>query len=200
MGVPVTALRSAVFFDRDGVLNRLVLNPATGEYESPWRAELMEMAAGAPEAVAALAGAGYLLFLVSNQPSAAKGKCRLQDLEDAHARLMASLGRAAPSITECYYCYHHPHGVVPALTRPCPCRKPSPHFLLKAAADHGVDLTRSWMIGDQDRDLQAGRRAGCRTVLVETPESAGKRGAETPDLRADDVAAAARAILKETQP
>jgi len=187
-----------VFLDRDGVLNLLVLNPATGEHESPWRADLMAAAPGAAEALAALNGAGYLLFLVSNQPSAAKGKCRLQDLEDAHARLMAAL--ASPTFTECYYCYHHPDGVVPALTGPCPCRKPSPHFLLKAAADYGVDLARSWMIGDQDRDLEAGRRAGCRTVLVEAPESAGKRGAETPDLRAADVAAAARAILKEIQP
>ena len=112
---------------------------------------------------------------------------------------MNALGPAGRAFAECYYCYHHPDGIVPAYSGPCPCRKPSPHFLLKAAADHGLDLARSWMVGDQDRDLEAGRRAGCRTVLVETPESARKRGAETPDLRAADVAAAARAILKEMQ-
>ena len=182
-----------MFLDRDGVLNRLVLNPATGEHESPWRADLMEPLPGAAEAVAALAGAGYELFIVSNQPSHAKGKASRSDLEAAHGRLLAALG---PGIRESYICWHHPDGVVPALSGPCACRKPSPHFLLKAAADHGLDLARSWMVGDQDRDLEAGRRAGCRTVLVETPESAAKRGTQVPDLRAADVAAAARAILE----
>jgi D-glycero-D-manno-heptose 1,7-bisphosphate phosphatase len=95
------------------------------------------------------------------------------------------------------YCHHHPAGVVPALTGACDCRKPAPGMLVAAAAAHDLTLARSWMVGDADTDVEAGRAAGCRTVLVEHPATPHRRsGASGPTLVAPDLAAAAAAITR----
>jgi D-glycero-D-manno-heptose 1,7-bisphosphate phosphatase len=93
-------------------------------------------------------------------------------------------------------CLHHPEGVVAELSGPCDCRKPSPGMLLGAAAEGGIDLRESWMVGDTDTDVEAGRAAGCATVLIAHPGSAHKRSdAARPDVFAADLAAAAALIL-----
>lgn len=176
----------ALFLDRDGLLNELVFYPDTAEWESPRTPGDLVLRPGAAEWVRSLIEAGWRLFLVSNQPSAAKGKTGLRDLQAVHEALMAGL---APAVfVEVFYCYHHPEAVVPELRGPCVCRKPSPHFLQRAAASHGLDLGSSWMIGDQDTDIACGRAAGCRTILVPNPASAPKRGREVPDQICDDLA------------
>ncbi|HXJ77678.1 MAG TPA: HAD hydrolase-like protein, partial [Candidatus Methylomirabilis sp.] len=93
-------------------------------------------------------------------------------------------------------CLHHPEGVVPELAVDCGCRKPAPGMLLAAACELGIDLGRSWMVGDTDGDVRAGRSAGCRTILVEHPDSAHKRTAGLhSDAVASDLTAAAGIIL-----
>lgn len=166
MGIDDVMSARAVFLDRDGVINRNVFNPATGEYESPLRPEDFVLAPGALDALKKLQDAGYLLFVVSNQPNAAKGKVTMDQLMAIHERLTVALRKANITISEFYYCYHHPQGVVPEYAVPCDCRKPSPFFLLKAREKYGIDLARSWMIGDRTTDIECGHAAGVRTVRV----------------------------------
>lgn len=176
---------AAIFLDRDGLLNELVFYPDTGEWESPRTPADLKLRPGAIDLVGGLRLAGWPIFLVSNQPSAAKGKTGLEDLQAVHEALMAAL--TPTTFTEVFYCHHHPDAVIPELRGPCPCRKPSPYFLKQAAAQYGLNLGACWMVGDQDGDVACGQAAGCQTLLVPNPASAGKRGREVPDRICDDL-------------
>ncbi len=160
--------RRAVFLDRDGVINHNVLNPATGELEAPLTAAEFKVLPGVPEALRSLQKAGYLLFVVSNQPNHAKGKSTLDELRAIDRKLQRELAAMRVEMAERYYCRHHPEGVVPEYSVVCECRKPSPYFLRKAAREFGIDLGQSWMVGDRVTDVECGRAAGVRTALVGT--------------------------------
>lgn len=160
-------LKAAVFLDRDGVLNRNVLNPSTGEYESPGVPDDFELVPGALPALQKLQSAGFPLFLISNQPNYAKGKNSLEELAAVHARLKDALEANHIEFVEYYYCLHHPKGIVDSHSGPCECRKPSPYFLKKAASDHNIALEGSWIVGDRVTDIECGRAAGLRTIRVE---------------------------------
>lgn len=186
----------AVFVDRDGVINELVPDPGTGRPESPLRVADVRLIAGAAGALRLLADAGWRLVGVSNQPSAAKGYISLEELRAIQARVVALLAAADVRFEDFRLCLHHPEGTVPELSGPCDCRKPAPGMLLGAAGDLGLDPHASWMIGDTDVDVQAGRAAGCRTILVEHPDSAHKRTEQLrPDAVVTDLTAAAGIIL-----
>jgi D-glycero-D-manno-heptose 1,7-bisphosphate phosphatase len=186
---------SAVFLDRDGVICALVPNPATGEFEAPHRPEELEMLPHALESLRALQSAGYRLFLVSNQPDYAKGKAPLESLAAVHEKFDAVLKSHGVLFTEYYYCHHHPDGVVPAYSRACGCRKPEPGFLRKAEAEHGIDLKRSWFVGDQDADVLCGQACGMKTILIDEPASAKRRGASKPSHRSKNLREAVGIIL-----
>jgi D-glycero-D-manno-heptose 1,7-bisphosphate phosphatase len=187
---------AAVFVDRDGVLNELVADPATGCPESPLAVDDVVMIDGAASALRRLSNAGWRLVGVSNQPAAAKGRVPLSDLHAVHGRVIELLDAEGVRFDSFQICLHHPYGVTPALSGVCDCRKPAPGMLLTAAADLAIDLAASWMVGDTDADVQAGRSAGVRTILVEHPGSAHKRsGRITPDLTVDGLATAADRIL-----
>jgi len=189
--------RPAVFLDRDGVLNAGVPDPESGMFESPLRVEDVRLLPGVPDALRELADAGYVLVCVSNQPVAAKGKVSLDELLALHERVLELLEREGASVPASRLCPHHPDGVVADLAGPCDCRKPAPGMLLDAARRLGLDLSASWMIGDTDADVLAGRTAGCRTVLIEYPPSAHKRmGDARPDLSATDLAQAVSQVLE----
>jgi D-glycero-D-manno-heptose 1,7-bisphosphate phosphatase len=190
------ASNHAVFVDRDGVINRNVLNPRTGTYESPHRPEDFHLADGAVPALARLQAAGFRLFLVSNQPSYAKGKTTLAMLEDIHGRLVDALNAAGIVFSAFYYCFHHPDSKVLGYGGPCSCRKPSAFFLFKAADEFGLDLAQSWMVGDRVTDVACGRAAGVHTIRVAEDHLATRRADETPaEFEAQDLAAAADVIL-----
>ena len=189
-------MRRAVFLDRDGVLNQLALNSATGEYESPHHPKDLHLLAGAAEAALALQSAGFLLFIVSNQPSYAKGKTSLAHIQTIAANLETALRTAGVTLTHAFYCYHHPQGIIPEYSGPCACRKPQPGMLLEAQTRFDLDLANSWMIGDQESDIECGRRAGCKTALVLNPLSASRRpGRVEPTLSAADLPDAVKQIL-----
>jgi D-glycero-D-manno-heptose 1,7-bisphosphate phosphatase len=168
-------VRAAAFLDRDGVLNELVLEPDSSVAESPLDVTQVRLIPGAAAAAAHLAEAGFTLVCVSNQPAAAKGKASVVQLLAVHEQVLALLARAGVKVAAWRLCLHHPQGVVPELSRPCACRKPAPGMLLDVAAELGIDLASSWMVGDTDADVLAGRAAGCRTLLVENPASFHKR-------------------------
>ena len=165
--------RPAVFLDRDGVLNALVLNPATGKMESPLVPCDLCLLDGVIPALRRLQAAGYPLILVSNQPNYALGKSSLDTLAAIHQRLTTDLSEGGIRLTRVCYCLHHPQGVVDGYSGLCVCRKPSPWFLLRARDDFGYALADSWMIGDQPTDMHCARAAGARSIRIAPDATAG---------------------------
>jgi D-glycero-D-manno-heptose 1,7-bisphosphate phosphatase len=183
--------RPAFFLDRDGVLNELVLDPISGAPESPLTVRDVRLITGAAAAARELARTGFTLVCVSNQPAAAKGVVSVERLYAVHKRVIELLAQEGVRLAASRLCLHHPESVVPALSGPCSCRKPAPGMLLNAAGAIGIDLSASWMVGDTDADIAAGKAAGCKTVLIEHSDSAHKRSGETSaDLIATDLASA----------
>jgi D-glycero-D-manno-heptose 1,7-bisphosphate phosphatase len=159
-------MNRAVFLDRDGVINELVLNPQTKEYESPLSEKDLKIAPEIFTSLKKLNNAGFLLFVVSNQPNYAKGKSSLEFLHTINQLLSKQMDEHGVGFTEYYYCYHHPDGVVKEYSGDCLCRKPKPFFLLEAQKKYDIDMKHSWMVGDQDTDIQCGQAAGVRTIRV----------------------------------
>jgi D-glycero-D-manno-heptose 1,7-bisphosphate phosphatase len=187
---------AAVFLDRDGVLNELVADPRSGAMESPLAPEDVRLLPGAAAAAARLAEAGFVLVCVSNQPAAAKGLVPLEQLLAVHGRVTELLAEEGVRLAGTRLCLHHPSASVPELAGPCRCRKPSPWMLMDAAFGLQIELSSSWMVGDTDADVQAGRAAGCRTVLIEHTGSKHKRlSGISPDFRAGDLPRAAALLL-----
>jgi D-glycero-D-manno-heptose 1,7-bisphosphate phosphatase len=185
----VSTRRPAIFLDRDGVLNELVTDPDSGQPESPLRVADVRLIAGAAAATSALRAAGYALVCVTNQPAAAKAKTSVSELEAIQRRVGELLAAEGARLDAWRMCLHHPEGVVPELSGRCDCRKPAPGMLLDAAGELGLDLSSSWLFGDTDADMLAGRAAGCRTALIEHPASAHKRSnGANHDLLATDLA------------
>jgi D-glycero-D-manno-heptose 1,7-bisphosphate phosphatase len=189
----------AVFLDRDGVLNRLIWNPQTKQHESPHILEDLRLMSGMEEELKRLAKAGWLLFLISNQPSYALGKTSLENIRTIHQYFERKLQSAGVRFQEFYYCYHHPQGVVPEYSGECECRKPKPTFIQRAQAAYALDLAQSWLIGDQDTDIQCGQAAGVKTILINVPESAERRGKSQPDYQVDNLKAAVDRVLENSK-
>jgi D-glycero-D-manno-heptose 1,7-bisphosphate phosphatase len=193
------AARAAAFIDRDGVVNELVSDPVSGLPESPLRPDDVQLMPGAAEALKRLAAAGWLLVGVSNQPGAAKGFVPVEAIGAVQQRVEQLLAAEGARFDAFKMCLHHPEGVVPELTADCECRKPKPGMLLEAARELGIDLERSWMIGDTDRDVLAGTAAGCQTVLVRNRGSLHKRaGNGQPDAVVADLPAATDVLLQSS--
>jgi len=149
----------AIFLDKDGTLvDDLPFNV------EPRR---ITLCSGAGAALRLLARLHYRLFVVSNQSGVAFGHFAESALAGVGDRLQDLLFRERLSLDGVYWCPHHPEGKVAAYAHDCHCRKPMPGLLLKAAHEHGIDLRSSWMIGDILHDVEAGNRAGCRTILLD---------------------------------
>jgi mannose-1-phosphate guanylyltransferase / phosphomannomutase len=181
--------RRAVFLDRDGVLVKYVDHLS--------RAEDLELLAGAAEAVAGLNGSEYLAVLVTNQPMIAKGFLTTAELRALHKKMETALGLEHAYLDALYYCPHHPArgfpGEVAELKVPCACRKPQPGMLRQAAEEWNIDLSSSWMIGDRESDVLAGKRAGCRTIQISSPGQASRWANRT----AGSLLEAVRSLLAE---
>jgi D,D-heptose 1,7-bisphosphate phosphatase len=154
---------TAVFFDRDGTL---INDP--GYLNHPDQVQLLD---GAAEALRELRGLGYKTVVVSNQSGVARGIVTEEMLERIHERLRELLAARGGTLDKIYYCPCHPDGVIEQYRQESDWRKPKPGMLLAAAQEMGIDLAKSWMIGDTERDVEAGRSAGCRTILISTTRS-----------------------------
>ncbi len=152
--------RRAVFFDRDDTLIACREVTPDGDLGDP---ALVRLLPGAREACAALRAAGWFLAVVSNQGGVARGKYGLDQVGACNDRLNELLGG---SIDAFRFCPYHPRGVVCGLSNEHPWRKPAPGMLLDIAEKHSIDLAASWMVGDAERDVEAGLAAGCRTILI----------------------------------
>jgi len=184
-------VKRALFLDRDGVLDELVYYPSHNEWESPRRLSDLVMIPGVTEPLRRFVDAGWLLFIITNQPSFAKGKTTREELLEVHDTVVAALD---VPIAHSYLCFHHPDAIVDELRVRCECRKPGTLSLREAARDFDVDLGASWMVGDQDSDLTCGRAAGCKVALIESQGSHHKRGKVEPDLRVRDLTELANAF------
>lgn len=149
----------ALFLDRDGTL--------VEARHYPSRPEDLILYPGIGAGLRLLQHAGWKLVVITNQSGLARGLFSESDLDRMHDHLRAELAADGVSIDGVYFCPHHPEGLVPDLAVACDCRKPQPGMLRKAAADLGIDLAASWFLGDILDDVEAGTRAGCRTVLID---------------------------------
>lgn len=159
-------LKAAVFLDRDGVINAMVYNAEFGLVDSPSNPSQFRLLPGAPEAIRRIRELGYLAVVISNQPGVAKGKFSPQLLDEMTAGMVATLAEQGAILDAIYYCKHHPDGVLSEYRMVCDCRKPKPGMIFAAVEDLGIDLSRSFFIGDGITDMQAGRAAGVTTILV----------------------------------
>lgn len=169
-------MKPAVFLDRDGTLNEEVGYLA--------REEDLRLLPGAAAAVAKLNARGIPVVVVTNQSGIGRGYYGWQDFAAVMSRMGTLLAMENAHLDAVYAAPHHEQGVGDYAVADHPERKPNPGMLQRAAGEHGLDLARSWMVGDKAIDVEAGRRAGCRTCLVRTGY-----GAEEGDCGADLVAA-----------
>lgn len=169
----------AIFLDRDGTL----VHPR----HYPSRPEELILYDGIGPGLRRLQAAGFKLIIITNQSGLARALFTVEDLDRMHVYLSDCLAELDVRVDGVYYCPHHPEGVVPELAVECGCRKPQPGMLVQAAQDLNVDLTRSWFVGDILDDVEAGHRAGCRTVLVDIgTEARPDRPLRTPTYVARD--------------
>ncbi len=188
--------RPAVFVDRDGTLNEMVYDATHGIFDSPRRPEQVRLRPGAAEFLHRLQQAGWPVVIITNQPGLARGTLTDEDLSHVHQRLAELLVPDRTPWIAVYVCPHDP------ATQPCACRKPLPGLLLQAAHELDLDLTHSWMVGDGIVDIQAGRAAGCRTILVtrlkiEQVECFFSLENARPDFVVESLAQAAEIILRK---
>ena len=159
-------MKKAVFLDRDGVINAMVYNPDYGIVDSPTNPDEFKLLPGVGRAIKRIKEMGFLAVVVSNQPGIAKSKFSLKVLEAIDKKMKEELAQYGAHLDKIYYCLDHPEAVKKEYRKNSPCRKPNPGLLLKAAQEFKIDLASSYMIGDGLTDIQAGERAGCRTVLL----------------------------------
>jgi D-glycero-D-manno-heptose 1,7-bisphosphate phosphatase len=171
--------RRAVFLDRDGVLNRATV--VDGIPHPPASVAELELLPGVEEACRRLHEAGLLLIVVTNQPDVARGTKTIDEVEALNRELATRL-----PLDEIRVCPHDDPDE-------CGCRKPAPGMLLDAAREHGIELAKSVMVGDRWRDIEAGKRAGCKTVFVSAGYS--ERPPDAPDLTVRDLGEAVPWIL-----
>jgi len=180
-------MNRGIFLDRDGVLDELVHYPEG--WGAPRTPADVRVRSGARDALGRAAKNGWMIFVISNQPDAAKGFTTVASLHAVHLELLEKLGD--PPIREFFYCFHKSEDR-------CECRKPKPFFVLHAARKYGIDLTESWFVGDVDTDIETGRRAGTRTALLEYEHSSSKRGAQKADLVCRDLDHFVRTLVDQT--
>ena len=157
----------AIFVDRDGVLNDLVYNEEEGRVLSPFSARELRVFPYVPETIKTIRDdLGFRVIVVSNQPGVAKRQFTHAEFEKMNAKVRKELAKMGTSFDAEYYCLHHPSALIPKYRVDCECRKPKPGMLLRAAKEHNIDLPSSYFVGDALVDVKAGKRAGCKTVLV----------------------------------
>jgi D-glycero-D-manno-heptose 1,7-bisphosphate phosphatase len=177
--------KRAVFLDRDGTINV--------EKDYLFRTEDFRFIEGAPAAIRRLREAGFLVIVVTNQSGVARGYFSLEDVERLHRHLQRELARFGTRIDDFYLCPHHP-----GFGDECDCRKGRPGMLLRAADEYNIDLEKSFMVGDKAADIEAGKRAGCCSLLVLTGYGAAEAAGLDGVPRFPDLARAADFILSRS--
>jgi D-glycero-D-manno-heptose 1,7-bisphosphate phosphatase len=158
--------RRAAFLDRDGVLNALLYHQDVGIVDSPFTSAQFSVLPRVPEAIRLLNNLGLVVIIISNQPGIAKEHFDEAMLCKFDEKLRTSLSEHGAHVDATYYCLHHPDAIVKRLRKRCTGRKPGIGMLVQAARDFGISLPESYMVGDGLNDIEAGARAGCRTIFL----------------------------------
>ena len=156
----------AVFLDRDGVINEVIYYKEMGIIDSPFTVEQFKLLPKVAEAINIFHDFGFRVIVVSNQPGMAKDHFSIDVFEKIREKMNTELKKDDAEVNAEYYCFHHPYATVKKYKKICNCRKPKPGMLQKAAEEHNIDLSKSWMIGDGITDIAAGQTAGCKTILL----------------------------------
>jgi len=179
--------RRAVFLDRDGTLNV--------DRGYVYRREDFEWIPGAVESIRRLNESGLPVVVVTNQGGVGHGYYSEADVRALHRFMTAELAKSGARVDAWYYCPYHPDSRVEAYRRDDTCRKPNPGMIEAAAAEHGIDVAASYLVGDKVSDIEAGRRAGATTILVRTGYGREHERAAGADFAVDDISEAVEVIL-----
>lgn len=188
--------QKCIFLDRDGTINKY--------YPFLKEKDKLELFDGVSEAIKKINNSDYLCIVITNQPIIARGESTIENLNEIHKRLETLLGRDGAYIDGLYYCPHHPDkgfvGEIPELKIDCDCRKPKTGMITKAVKDFNIDLSKSYMIGDSTLDIQLGKNANIKTILLKTGQAGmdGKYNAQ-PDEIAKDLLEAIDYILERSK-
>jgi D-glycero-D-manno-heptose 1,7-bisphosphate phosphatase len=187
-------MNKAVFLDRDGVINPLVYNVDTGEYESPHFLDDFSLYPYVLKSLKIIKDLDFKIIIISNQPSYAKGKTSMENIKAIENMLYVFSEENDKLIDEYYYCYHHPNGIIPEYTQQCRCRKPGTLFLEKAIEEFGLSSEKCYFIGDQDVDIQCGNSMGIYTIKIDNKHSLTKSGNSIPEETATNLYEAVQKI------
>ncbi len=157
--------RKAIFLDRDGVVNKLVYLE-DGRIDTPFLPKQFELLPNVGLAIKNMRKLGYSIIIASNQPNVGRRLITLRTFELIRKKMFAALARYGTTIDADYYCFHSSDAAIPAYKKICDCRKPKPGLLKRAAQDLNIDLRQSYMVGDGFADIEAGKKAGCKTILL----------------------------------
>lgn len=162
--------KRAVFLDRDGVLNKTIFR--MGKPRAPYTLDEFSFLPGVPEAITFLRAQGFELIVVTNQPDVARGWVSREAVDAVNGHVSQALG--IQDIRACFHTEHHK----------CECRKPGPGMILAAASEHDIDLSTSFMVGDRGSDIEAGKKAGVKTILISESSPEGDPDHISPSLLA----------------
>lgn len=184
--------QKAIFLDRDGTINKYV-----GFLK---RIEDFELLPLVPEAIAKINTSSFLAIVATNQPVIARGEVSVYELDEIHKKMETKLGQGGAYLDDIFFCPHHPHkgyeGEVQELKVECDCRKPKIGMIRQAVEKYNIDLSKSWYIGDTTTDIQTGKNAGMKTILVKTGEAGKDRKYRVkPDYVAENLMSAVTYIL-----
>lgn len=146
----------AIFLDRDGVINK---QPAEHDYVKNW--EEFIWLPTSKEAIKLINQKGFLAIVISNQRGVARGLMTVKDVDDVNEKMQKDLAKIGAKLDAVYWCGHD-------YSDNCDCRKPAPGLILQAAKDFNIDLSNSWVVGDSNDDIQAGKAVGCKTLKIKT--------------------------------
>lgn len=189
-------MNKAIFWDRDGVLLKLIFHKRFNEYGPPHQIQEIFFFENAFNTLKEIKIFGYLFFLVSNQPDYAKGRTSLENLKSVHKEFDRILKENEVFFEEYYYCYHHPEGIVNNFNIKCNCRKPGNENVEKAIAKYNIDRVNSVFIGDRDKDIQCGKKSGLKTILINSNQTSLEEHKFIPEIRVDKISELTKIIEK----
>ena len=159
-------MNKAVFLDRDGVINELIYYGDMGRIDSPFTVKQFSLLPGVGEAINIINRLNFKPIVVSNQPGIARNNFSEEILAQTDIKMKRELAKSDAHLDGIYYCMHDPNGKNRKYRKVCDCRRPKPGLLIQASKDFDIDLKKSYMVGDELSDIQAGRSSGCKTILL----------------------------------
>ncbi len=178
-------MNKAVFLDRD----KTIIEDNEGYINDPAKVKLLP---DVGSAIKKLNDNGFMVIIISNQSGIGRGMFNEQDLESIHQKMTDLLQKENAFIDDIFYCPHHPEAKVEKFRKDCTCRKPLPGMIIKAAMNHEIDLDQSYCVGDEERDIEAGKNAGCRTIRITEQADFESKA----DYKVNDLTQAVKIVLR----